>query len=162
MRAAKPLRSSLVAIAITAVRAAVRGTDRLQGRLKPTLWKRELRHLVEMVGSSANLRSLQCAQAVETELLYRKAAHHGPVDHRPPKFSVIGSFHAGQVAHEAARERITCPGRVVNLLQGKRGHAECAVLMDKHGSVLASLDDQRFRAEFENVPCGKEQVVFIG
>src|ERR1700681_3770004 len=118
---------------------AVRVVPRTNAAGKFYYLEGELREFQKVACSGVYLRFLKATQAVQAKFFHREAAKDRAVNHGAAKRSVRLRTGVGQVAHEAAGKTVTRASGIVRFFQGKCGHAEDAVFIDKHGAVFAPL-----------------------
>src|SRR5215468_4431842 len=122
----------------------------------------ELREFKEVACSGVYLFALEFAEAFGAEFFDGKAAHDGAVDHGPAQGGVVRTAAAGEIAHETSGERVARTGWIVRFFERKCRDGEHTTLVHHHGAVFAALDDERFRAELENVTGGEKEIVLVG
>src|SRR5579884_2223592 len=118
--------------------------------------QRELRDFREVPCPGVYLALLETAKPVRSELLDREAAHHGAINHCPPKCTVRFLPAAREVAHESPGEGIARTRRVMRVFKRKRRNTENAILVHEHGTIFAALYDQRGGAHPENMSRGAQ------
>src|SRR5438067_581437 len=106
------------------------GSDRLEARELDELAVA----LLDVVAGDA--RQPVHAERLDGERGHRRPMHKGTLD--PPKRQVAGR---GEVAHEAAGERVASAGRVLDVFQEQRWRPKDALLGHQDDAVLALLDD---------------------
>src|SRR5205823_358724 len=118
--------------------------------------------LLELAVAPVDLAGVQPGQAIEREVLDGERRHHRAVHHRPPHRRRVGAVAERQIAHEAAGERVTGPGRVEHRLQRVGRDDEEGAVIQQERAVLATLDHDRARAERGDLAGRLDQVRLVG
>src|SRR5262245_25312738 len=105
-------------------------------------------HALELGEPALDLGLRQSVQPLGSERLDVERGEHGAVDDRAADDVVrVRAAVRGEIAEEAARERVPGAGRVDRQLEWVAGNREEALLRQQCGAVLPLLGDDDARAE---------------
>src|SRR4051812_33184862 len=123
----------------------------------------ERRAAVQLRDAGRDLLAAQGQHPLGPEGLDVERGQYGPVGHRPPQQRLVDLLVRvrGEVAHEAARERVAGARGVDDVGRRIGRQREVAVAREEGGAVLALLGDDDARAEVEHGARGAYEVRLV-